>query len=380
MIDKVTWRPRVVVCGTKFGRVYLSPFRRTDFPFELASVVAKGSDRSRACAQAYDVPLVTDVRELPDGIDIACVVVGAGPNGGPGAALSMALMARGIHVLQEHPVHETELIACLREARRCGVTYHLNTHHVHVAPVRRFVTTCRELFRKQPPLFVDAVCSFQTAYTLLDILGAALGGLRPWAFSAPVAIPPEWRSLTGAERPFRTLEGVIAGVPLTLRVQHEIDPSDPDNYSHLMHRIAIGVEGGVITLISTHGPVVWSSRAHLPADARQTVAIEDSPAPHFNWPSVAALGPAGAPSYREVLTSLWPDAIGRALVGLREAITAREDPSRRAQYHLTLCRLWHDMTTRLGPVTLVRRHAPHILSAGDLREFITADEEILQFA
>ena len=366
MSGRSSWRPGVVVCGTKFGRVYLSAFRRAGFPFELKGILARGSERSRACAAAYRVPLFTDPSALPIDVDIACVVVGASLNGGRGAELAQALMARGIHVLQEHPLHEVELGECLRRARQAKVVYRLNTHYVHVPPVRRFIETCHELFRRQRPVFVDAACGFQTAYTLLDILGAALQRLGPWALSGPLDVPVEVRSLGNTPAPFRCLAGVIGGVPLTLRVQHELDPGDPDNYIHLSHRIAIGTEGGVITLVGGHGPMLWSPRAHLPGDARDTAAIDDSTAWHFSLPSSSPLGEPAGPSFREILTSLWPDAVAHALIETRDAILGRENSFDRGQYYLTLCRIWQDMTARLGPPLLARRSPPQILSAHDL--------------
>lgn len=83
-------RPRVVVCGARFGQVYLEAFRNPDLPFELAGVVAAGSERSRACARRYGAPLYTDPEQLPDDIDMACVVIRGGLLGGRGSELARA--------------------------------------------------------------------------------------------------------------------------------------------------------------------------------------------------------------------------------------------------------------------------------------------------
>jgi pyochelin biosynthetic protein PchG len=357
------WRPRVVVCGTKFGRIYLAAFREPDFPFELAGILARGSERSKACAKHYGVPLFTDPSQLPDAIDIACVVVSAGINGGRGAELAQTLMGRGIHILQEHPLHHDELAECLRQAHRQRVVYHLNTHYVHIKPVRRFINAARRLFCHQRPLFVDAAGGFQTAFTLFDILGKALGSIHPWAIADPLPLSDKIRKLSNVENPFRSLEGVIAGVPLTLRIQNQLDPADPDNYAHFYHRVTFGTEGGDITLINTHGPVIWCPRPHLPADSKEAVAIELSPAHHLTFPSAAPLGPAEAPSYCEILSSVWPAGVSRALLQLRRAIIEREDSRQRGQYYLTLCQLWHEVARRLGCVTLVRGVTPNVLPA-----------------
>ncbi len=104
-------------------------------------------------------------------------MVNAGLNGGRGAELAQELMDGGLHVLQEHPLHQAELAACLRQARRRGVVYHLNTHYVHVAAVASFIRAARRLLEQQPLLFTDALSSLQVLYPLLDILGQALGGV-----------------------------------------------------------------------------------------------------------------------------------------------------------------------------------------------------------
>ena len=76
--------PRVVIAGTKFGRVYLSAFKDSGFDFELAGILAQNSERSQACARHYNVPLFRDPGELPSDVDIGCVVVGTAVNGGNG--------------------------------------------------------------------------------------------------------------------------------------------------------------------------------------------------------------------------------------------------------------------------------------------------------
>lgn len=351
-------KPRIVVCGTGFGRVHLAALRRPDAPFELAGIIARGSERSRACARENEVPLLGDADDVPDDVRFASVVVMAGVNGGRGTELADALLARGLHVMQESPIHHDELASCLRAARRRDVVYRLNTHYVHVEPVRRFLVAARALRGRQPPLFVHAVCGIQVAYNLFDILGHALGGLRPWSFDdAPAASGPA---------PYRSLTGCVGGVPLSLLVQNELDPADPDNGAHLLHRITIGAEGGSLTLLSTHGPVYWSPRPHFPADGRDETALHLAAADHLDVPSCAPLGSAQAPSYRKILRDLWPEAAARALQELHDAAGAGEDPLVAGQSQLTACRVWQDATSILGYPETVRLAAPQPLRPEEL--------------
>ncbi|MCT9088865.1 Gfo/Idh/MocA family oxidoreductase [Streptomyces sp. ASQP_92] len=359
-------RPRLVVCGTKFGRIYLAGAARPDSPYEPAGVLARGSERSRRVAEHYGVPLYTDVDAVPKDVEACAVVVGSGINGGPGARIAQELMARGHHVLQEHPLHKEELADCLRAARAHRVVYRLNTHYPHVEPVRRFIATARRLLARQRALHIDAVCSFQVLYTTFDIIGRALGGVRPHALGSPAQLPPEAQQLTDGPPVYRSLDGVVGGVPLTLRLQNDMDPGDPDNHIHLFHRITLHTEGGHLTLANTHGPLLWSPRPYMPQDIRTTAGLAGSAAPHFALPSTEPLGPATAPDHRGILGELWPQAAARALGALRAAVAAREDPAGDGQYHLALCRLTAEATDRFGPVRLHRGSPPEVLSAASV--------------
>lgn len=365
----------VIVCGTRFGQVYLEAFRTTTLPIRLTGVLARGSERSRACAERYRVPLYTDPQQLPDRVQIACVVVRGRLLGGAGTDLAGQLMARGVHVLQEHPLHHDELAECLRQARRHGVVHRLNPFYRHLPPVRRFLGAARELLRRQRPRYVDAACGFQLAYSLLDILGLALSGLRPWAFDPPAPLRPELRSATGLDLPFRSLDGVLAGVPTTLRIQNQLDPADPDNNAHLLHRVTIGTEAGNLTLVGTHGPVVWTARPDFPREVADPGAAAhfdrgfDAAAP----PSAVVLGPTVVPSYEEVFGTVWPVGVATAVDELREEIRRRPDRTS-GQYHLTLCQLWQEISTLLGPPELVSAESPETLGRPDLEALARAGE------
>jgi thiazolinyl imide reductase len=168
---------------------------------------------------------------------------------------------------------------------------------------------------------------------------------------------------------FRSLDGAIGGVPVTLRIQNQLDASDPDNFAHLLHRVTLGTEGGNLMLVSTHGPIVWSDRPRIPRGVR-----DPSGGPLFRGEAFGGeaeatsrvLGPAAAPGHRQIFASLWPDAVRVALAGLRRAIFEGSDPLERGQYHLALCRMWQEVATRLGPPDLVRLAVPGAISVDDL--------------
>ncbi|WP_405191912.1 Gfo/Idh/MocA family oxidoreductase [Streptomyces anthocyanicus] len=349
---------RVLVCGTNFGRFYAEAVHRRP-GYAPAGILSRGSAASRACAERLGVPHYTDVADLPAGIDAACVAVSSAISGGQGTELARTLMDRGIHVLQEHPVHLTELTDNLTHARRRGVQYRLNTHYPHVAPVRDFVEAARRLVAQQRPLFVDAAAPVHLMHPLVDILGRAMGTLRPWRFADPAPLPADI-----GPQPVRSLHGMLAGVPLTLRVHHQLDPSDRDNHALHWHRISIGTEGGVLTLADTHGPVLWSPRLHVGRDTGRRFVLDGPGTGHLGLGTTAVVGTTG--TFRTVFTDLWPEAVGHALDGLRAAVEQGGDALRAGQYDLAVCRIWTDLAARLGPPDIVRPATPRPLAVSDV--------------
>ncbi|MDH6577691.1 Gfo/Idh/MocA family oxidoreductase [Kitasatospora sp. MAP5-34] len=343
---------RTVVCGTVFGTFYLEALRTASPGFELVGVLANDSPRSRRCAAGYGVPYYTRVEQLPDDVDVACVVVRSAVAGGAGGELARALLARGVHVLQEQPAHPEEVAGCLRLARTHRVQYQLNAFYPHVEPVRRFLASARALRDLRACRFVDAACSSQVLLPLLDILGRALGGLGPWAFTDPVPVA-EVQAATGVPVPFRLLHGVVTGVPLTLRVQNQLDPGDPDNHAHLLHRVSLGTDAGTLTLADTHGPVLWSPRLHVDRDGEGQLTLDGPGTEHLDQPTGSLLGGAPPRPFRQTFAELWPDAVRQALAELRAAVLDGGPGASRGQYDLTVSRMWLDLTTRLGRPELI---------------------------
>lgn len=349
-------RLRTVVCGSTFGQFYLAALARLDSHFEIVGVMGRGSTRSAECARRFGVPLYGDVGQLPAEVDLACVVVRSAVMGGGGTDLSVALLERGIHVIQEQPVHHEDLAACLRTARRHAVQFKLGNLYVHLPAVRRFIAAARTARSLQPALFIDAACSSQVSFPLVHILGEALETVRPWAM-APVA--------AGNEGPLQLLSGMLGGIPFTLRAHNEVDPDDPDNHIHLLHRIIVGFPGGSLSLTETHGPVTWNPRLHIPAAVKDRFDFSTAQSAHLSDSSTEILGPAQPLGYRHILARQWPAAIGRDLVAMHDEICSGGDGGRGDQRLLTLCRLWQEMTSSLGYPVLRpgRDHRPLEVSA-----------------
>ncbi|MGC9376896.1 Gfo/Idh/MocA family oxidoreductase [Streptomyces sp. MH13] len=361
---------RTVVAGTNFGRFYVDAVREHP-DFELTGILARGSGHSRALAERLGVPCYAGTDELPDDIDVACVVVPSAVMGGSGTELSQALLHRGVHVLQEHPLHPDELSETLRIARKRGLQYRVNTHYVHVEPVRVFLEAARRLRDRQRVLYVDAASPVHVLAPLIDILGRALGGLRPWQLGDVAAVGSDVLATSDGRAPVRTLHGALAGVPLTLRVQNEIHPGDRDNHALFWHRVALATEGGVLTLADTHGPVLWHPRMHSPRDDGHRLVFRSGPgAEWLRLPTSSVVGDASQEqhSFDEVFSRLWPSAVSDALGQLRDAIREGADVLRTAQHDLAVFRVWRDLMAGLGPPELIRPPAPTPLAVADLTD------------
>ncbi|TWH46115.1 bifunctional Gfo/Idh/MocA family oxidoreductase/class I SAM-dependent methyltransferase [Sporomusa sp. KB1] len=329
---------RTVVCGSTFGQFYLAALHMLPEQFEVAGLLARGSERSQQCAKHYGIKLYTEARQLPNDIDLACVVLRSGVLGGKGTELSLNFLEQGIHVIQEQPVHHKDMMTCFSAAHRNNAVFRTGDLYVHLPAVRRFIVCAKALLERQEALYIDAAFASQVSYPMMHILLEALPSIRIWKTGAV--------SRDGG--PFHVLTGRLGQIPAILRVHNEVDPDDPDNYLHLLHRIAIGCEGGSLSLADTHGPVLWQPRLHIPENLNTLSELAGANIEYMLENSIATLGPSSSSNYRDILTQQWPQAIARDLSSMREMIRESSGQVMRAQQELLCSRQWQEMTAALG--------------------------------
>lgn len=329
---------RVVVCGSTFGQFYLEALKMLPEEFELAGLLARGSKRSEKCATYYGINLFTEAGQLPNDIDLACVVLRSGVMGGKGTDLSLEFLERGVHVIQEQPVHYKDMTACLRTARRKGAFFQTGDLYVHLPAVRRFIACANVMLERQKALYIDAAFASQVSYPMMHIFSEALPSIRPWKIG----------SVSRDGGPFHVLTGTLGKIPVVLRVHNEVDPDDPDNYLHLLHRITIGSEGGSLSLTDTHGPVIWHPRLHIPENLNTFGDLAGAYPEHLLENSTETLGPPSPTNYRDILTKQWPRAIARDLSLMREMILGNANADMRVHRELLCSGQWHEMTAALG--------------------------------
>ncbi|KAB0734530.1 oxidoreductase, partial [Pseudomonas aeruginosa] len=244
----------VVVAGSRFGQFYAAGVA-ADPRFVLRGILGQGSRRSRALAERLGVESWREVEALPDDVRLACVAVGGAARGEQGPALAEALMARGIDVLIEHPLLPREWQDLLRSAERLGRRCLLNTFYPQLPAVARFIELGRQLHRRRGIRHLDAACGVQVGFATLDILAALLEGVGPWSLESPSSDLSAMRGLSL----------VLAEVPLSLHVLNELAAAD-DGRMTLLQRVSLTTDRGTLSLLSPHGPLLWTPAVAVPAE------------------------------------------------------------------------------------------------------------------
>ncbi|KAA8965441.1 Gfo/Idh/MocA family oxidoreductase [Mycobacterium sp.] len=338
-------RPRAVVVGTTFGAVYAEALAAANSPVELVGLLATGSAASAQLADRLGVALYTDLDSLPP-VDVAFVVVRAGVVGGEGTRLSGRLLARGIHVMQEQPVHAEEIISLLRIAKANSRLYAVNDFYSHVAPMRQFIFAAQCLDKIARVRYVHARSAIHVVFPLFTILSAIVGPLTP----ARIVVPQCGGSET-APSSFVAGRILLGDVTVDLLIQNELCASDPDNHARLMHAITVGSDAGELVLAHTHGSTRWHPRPHTQAGSQ-------------DLPITEPVGIEFEPTTAQVRNQLWPDAVRLAASNFVDSIDRRGVVV--SQRFVRAVRLWSDFTSALGPATSIDPQPPLWVSASEL--------------
>ncbi|SPX51633.1 thiazolinyl-S-HMWP1 reductase [Klebsiella pneumoniae] len=232
-------------------------------------------------------------------------------------------------------------MANLRSAREFGVQYRVGNLYPHLPAVQQFIQSAHRLLRRQKLQFIDAACASQVAFPLIAILVEALGAPRPVAVSCPGAI---------TRGTFPGGAGTVGRNPLTLSVHNEVDPQDPDNHFQLLQQITLGLPAGRLSLIDTHGPVMWFPRLHIPEAVKRDRDFSSPQSAHLMEDTSAIIGEVQRASWRTTLAEHWPEAIAQDLLALAESILSPEAPHWSPQSLLAQCQMWQALTknTRLS--------------------------------
>jgi pyochelin biosynthesis protein PchG len=337
---------KVLVCGTRFGRVYLRGIEKLKDKFQLVGILARGSDQAAECARKYNVPLYKSTEQLSkEDVDIACVAIRSAVLGGGGTIIAEELLSKGINVIQEHPVHYEDVLRCRKTARKSGAYYQINSFYPNLQTVRRFIDVTRKVLKKSEAIYIDATCSMQVLYSLVDILGQAFGGFRPWVFKLD--------NDNSKKNPYSSLSGEFYGIPINLTIMNQMDTTEPDNYTHLLHRIVIETTMGSIILTDSNGIVLWNPTMYVPYNSEGVLDLYGENE-FLDFQVTEPLLPIVKKTYKDIYNDLWPNGIKFALVEFGDKILNERNDNQLAQYELTACQVWKDIGKELGPAKIIK--------------------------
>ena len=352
-MKSVTPRPRrVLIAGAKFGETYLNAFLAPQAGFELGGLLANGSPRARQLAHAFGIPLYTSLDDVPDDFDVACVVVRSSVVGGPGTALAQTLLERGVHVVQEHPLHPDDIERLQRLATDRGRAYWVNSFYAHTPAGQSWIghaQRIRHALGAAPAQFAHLATSRQLLYSSLDLLLQASG-----ATDAAV------ERIADDDHAFHLLRIALPGCHALLRLQTFLDPDDPDLHSLSMHHMTLGWPSGYLSLNASHGPVVWTSAPYDAGHrdrARSLYRTSAADSPYLDAPPALTLHAPPA-SWRDAGEIDGAAGVAHVLRALGAHLDGGDIPAAFGHaYQLAPARLWQKTLQCAGP-TCERPIAP----------------------
>lgn len=346
---------RVLVVGAKFGEVYLNAFLQPQDGFELAGLLARGSRRAQQLAHDFGIPLYTSIAQVPDDIDIACVVVRSTVAQGEGSQLAADLLRQGIHVLQEHPLHPDDVASLQALARERGLIYWVNSFYPHVPAGCCWIeraTRIRSLLGGQLPSSALLTTSRQLLYSTLDLLLQACGLADGNSIHVKV--------LDGGDDCFVPLKLELpGGCQAMLRLQSYLDPADPDMFSLVMHQASLMWPAGYLTLEASYGPVLWTGVFHDPqhGSTERTMYRHADENGCYGQPTSVVLHEAPG-TWRDAFEIEAAAGVALALRTLCQVLDGASAPAGFVPEHqLVLARLWLDVL-HAAPSVVDRRQAP----------------------
>lgn len=243
----------IIVCGSRFGQFYIEALKRIE-KINIVGILAKGSNRSRDCAEYYNLPLYTSIDEINEKVDAACVAVKTGTLGGEGAIIAKQLLDNKINVLLEQPVHYKELGECYKVAKNRKVYFGVGNLYLNLPAVHNFIQNVRMISKDEKILYINVDLATQVSYPVISILGEVLPTLRPWESIGKVDGPI----------PFQSEIVRFGEIPVNFRAHNEIEKTNIDGFLHMLFQISVGFPSGRLTLCDPHGPVIWNPRIHFP--------------------------------------------------------------------------------------------------------------------
>lgn len=328
---------RVIVCGTTFGQFYLEALQRLKERFEIVGILARGSERSKKCAELYKVPLYTSFESLPQDIDLACVILRSSILGGPANDFTQYFLERGIHVLQELPIHPKDLEGHYRLARKKQVCFYIGNFYMQLPQVQKFIAYAKALNAICTPAYIQMSFATQVSYPAITMLMQLIPSIRNLNL----------KCVSQNEGPFQIITGTIDQIPITIQVQNETDPNDPDSNMYLFQSFSIIYTVGRLVMEDPTGPIYWYPKMDTSINIYKQERIQRRNTLGQSTCS-KLLGNYEPSSFEKVMTEIWPKAIGRDLLDMALMMKGSKGDLQKVQQDLLGARQWNEINKLIG--------------------------------
>ncbi len=237
----------ILVCGTNYGRSYVQASLLKPDAYTVKGILARGSERSLNVAREYGLPLYHNLGEVPDGIDIACVVVGSSA-----PEVLFGLLDRGVHILAEHPQKPETIRRALKKADKKGLCFQVNPHFSDLDAPVSFIRSCRRRSGESRPRLIVVLAADRALYGTLDLLRESFGSLAGLRFEG---VKTDGGitfidGMLGQTRAFFGLQSAWLG-------GGRIPDGSPLYFLDI--KVTAVFSSGTLSLLSVVGPVIWSA-------------------------------------------------------------------------------------------------------------------------
>lgn len=343
-------RLKTIICGVRFGQFYIEALKKYSDEFEIVGIMSTGSSKSVKYAEKHGIKVFTSYEEIPEDIDLACVIIRSGVLGGDGTEITCNLLKKGINVIQEQPIHTKDLLACLKIAKQHNAFYKIADFYLDLPFIKNFISCVSEVLQKKDCTYIEMTCANQVSYTMIDILIEIFGNSKKLSI---------YQSETKCG-PYGLVMGTVGEIPILFKVYNMIEANDPDGGIYELHKIKMEFNDGTISLEDTHGPIIWKPKFCVIHDyfiekknkiEKQTLLRESS---------LTLFQSDKLSDFESILSCEWPKAIGKMLCKFKKDIINKNNLMS-AQKQILGVSCWNSITDVLGH--------PNFLDIKDNNEF-----------
>ena len=330
---------RILICGAGFGQIYLEALKRINSEFEVVGLFCKNSPHSQLIASYYNIPTYDDISQVPENINLVCVVVKSSVLGGEGTNLAIEFLSNGYNVMLEQPVNEKDILRCITIARSKNRIFWVGDLYSRLESVKKYKKYVGKILCNNQLSYIEVDFSSQVSYPLCDIL---------------IEVFPEYRPFKLEDRveqvgPIQVVKGIISDIPIIFKVDNRADPKSPDTYLNVFHRIKATFDCGSLVLENTHGPIIWYPVMYITNGISNYHQFTKYNTPELYEDSVNLLWKSPYNSFSDIFRYQWTEALNNIFSMIKEYSEQKEnDLNGKYQKFLLCAKYWNMVTKKIG--------------------------------